>query len=55
MDGQAELKNSLSLLLTLKWDVKGVVEFQGSPNEEDRLKAVALAKELAKSVKEWTN
>jgi anaerobic nitric oxide reductase flavorubredoxin len=40
---------------TLKWDVKGVVEFQGSPNEEDRLKAVALAKELAKSVKEWTN
>jgi anaerobic nitric oxide reductase flavorubredoxin len=40
---------------SLKWDVKGVVEFQGSPNEEDRLKAVALAKELAKSVKEWTS
>lgn len=37
----------------LKWDCLGVVEYQGAFTEEDKQKAVEIAKALAKSVKEW--
>ncbi len=37
---------------TLKWDKVGVVEYQGSPTDEDKQKAVEIAKELANKVKE---
>jgi len=39
----------------LKWDCLGVIEYQGAPTEEDKRKAVAVAKVLAKSVKEWSD
>lgn len=37
----------------LKWDCLGVVEYQGAATEEDKAKAIEIAKALAKSVKEW--
>jgi flavorubredoxin len=37
----------------LKWDCLGVVEYQGAPTDDDKKKAVEIAKALAKSVKEW--
>jgi hypothetical protein len=35
----------------MKLDCRGVVEYQGSPTEEDKQKAYDLAKALAKDIK----
>ena len=35
---------------TLKWDCLGNVEYQGAPTDKDKENAIAIAKELAKSV-----
>ncbi len=39
---------------SLKWDCVGVVEYQGAPTEDDKARAIDTAKELARSVKDWS-
>jgi flavorubredoxin len=41
------------IVQALKWDCLGVVEYQGAPSDEDKKKAIEVAKALAASVKEW--
>ena len=37
----------------LKWDCLGVVEYQGAPRDEEKKRAVEIAKEVARAVKAW--
>ena len=39
---------------SLKWDCVGVIEYQGAPTEDDKARAIGTAKELARSVKDWS-
>lgn len=38
---------------TMKWDCLGDVEYQGAPTDEDKRAAYQMARDLARSVKEW--